>query len=346
MIDDGLELEMIRAVLTLDGEPDPERRSTADAELMALVRAETADARRARRATRTPRARRFPVPAWSVGALAAIAAAVVAAVSLIGHGGAAQPQSAAAAILDRAAQAPAMVSPAHLGPGQYWYVEDVTAGPRAQNMHACGNACYEIRVVRWWVGARRYVSHQYVIALSAKPTAVTALPPNVPLKAARYSPRWSGVGAGYDQILHYQQMLTVPTNTGSLRDLTSHLGLQPNTKRLSPIDEQQLMFTNIQAILVEPRVPARMLSGLYRLLATLPGASVVGMVTDTLGRRAVEVTYRYPETPGADTRLELALLFDPKTYVLLDTRSIATGKYPSYNDMAYVRSGVVNRIGA
>jgi hypothetical protein len=346
MIDDAFELDAIRAVSPLRGEPDPGRRAAAQAELMRLVSAQGADMRQTRRSLRTPRARRFPVPAWSLGALATIAAAVVASVSLVGHGGAVQPQSAAAGILDRAAQAPAMVSPMHLGPGQYWYVEDVLAGPRAQNMHACGNACYEIRVVRWWVGANRYVSHQYVIERSAKPTAVTALPPNAPLKAARYSPRWSGVGGGYDQILHYSQMLTMPTDVGSLKDLTSHLGLQPNAKPLSPIDEEQLMFTNIQGILVEPRVPARMLSGLYRLLATLPGASVVGMVTDTLGRRVLEVTYRYPEAPGADMHLELALLFDPKTYVLLDTRSIATGKYPSYSDMAYVRSGVVDRIGA
>jgi hypothetical protein len=234
----------------------------------------------------------------------------------------------------------------HLGPNQYWYVEDMTAGPRAQNMHRCGNACYDIGVERWWVGARRFASHYYVLADSAKPTSITQTPPNVPMTAARFSPRWSGVGGGYDRILSYQRMLTIPTDVNSLRNLVANLGVSAKSMPSSRVDEEQLIFINIGAILNEPRVPARMLSGLYRLLATLPGARVAGRVTDTLGRQAIEVTYELPEPPGTDYHIELALLFDPTTFVLLDTHQTVTGKYPSYSYTAYVRSGLVSKIGA
>lgn len=236
-----------------------------------------------------------------------------------------------------------MVSPLHLGPHEYWYVEDVTAGPRAQNMKRCGNACYDIGVERWWVGARRFVSHYYVLADSAKPTTITQTPPNVPMTAARYSPRWSGIGPGYDRTLSYQRMLTTPTDVNSLRNLVLNLGVSRYSKPVSRIDKEGLIFSNIGGILEEPRVPARMLSGLYRLLATLSGASVVGRVTDTLGRQTIEVTYKLPEPSGS---INLALLFDAKTYVLLDTHQTATGKYPSYSYTAYVRSGLVSNIGA
>jgi hypothetical protein len=274
-----------------------------------------------------------------------VAAAVVAAVIVIGHGGAVQPQSAAAAVLERAAKAPAMVSPLHLGPHQYWYVEDVTALQTTQHPRTCKADCDETQVVRWWVGPSKYSMHTYVIARPAKRTTVTQAPPNVPMKAAPNSVRWSGIGGGYDRGLHYQAMLTVPTSVGALRKLTAHLGLQPNSKPLPRVDEEQFIFENVQGILQQPRVPARMLSGLYRLLATLPGARLVGQVTDTLGRPAVEVLYKLPEAPASHTHLSYALLFDPKSYVLLDVLSTATGKYPSYDDTAYVNSGLVKRIG-
>jgi hypothetical protein len=343
MIEDAFELETIRAVSVLDGHPDPDRRLEARDELIRLIQASPTETGPMSGSAKTKRRMGLPVPAWSIGALTGIAAAAAAAVVLIGQGGAVQPSSAVAAILERAAQAPAMVSPLHLGPHEYWYVEDVTAGPRAQNMKRCGNACYDIGVERWWVGARRFVSHYYVLADSAKPTTITQTPPNVPMTAARYSPRWSGIGPGYDRTLSYQRMLTTPTDVNSLRNLVLNLGVSRYSKPVSRIDKEGLIFSNIGGILEEPRVPARMLSGLYRLLATLSGASVVGRVTDTLGRQTIEVTYKLPEPSGS---INLALLFDAKTYVLLDTHQTATGKYPSYSYTAYVRSGLVSNIGA
>jgi hypothetical protein len=106
-----------------------------------------------------------------------------------------------------------------------------------------------------------------------------------------------------------------------------------------------MLLGDMPGILLQPRVPARMLSGLYRLLATLPGVRVKGQVRDALGRPAIEVICQLPEARNSDTHTKLELLFDPKTYVLLDFLNTITGKYPSYSDAAYVRSGLVDRIG-
>jgi len=268
-------------------------------------------------------------------------------VLVLGHGGAVQPASAVAALLDRAANnSTSLVGPVHLGPGQVWYVEQesVTGNTTA----ACKTGCYETRLVRWWVGPRRYSMHTYVLSRSATRPTITRAPPNVPMKAARFSARWSGVGGGYDLLFHYKLMLTVSTRPSSLRSMLLHPRGVRNVPRNPPRwEREQLIFTGIQSILLEPRVPARMLAALYRLLATMPGATLKGQVTDTLGRHAIEVDYQMPNAPTVHgTKIRLALLFDPKSYALLDTIQVITSKkFPSYSDMAYVSHGLVHRIG-
>jgi hypothetical protein len=144
-------------------------------------------------------------------------------------------------------------------------------------------------------------------------------------------------------------MLTVSTSVSSLRWLLWHLPSQHWPGPQPRWAVEQIIFMNIQGILLEPRVPARMLSGLYRLLATMPGATLKGDVTDTLGRRALEVDYRYPLSPRErGTDMKLALLFDPESYALLDvTQTTTSTKFPdSYSETSYVNSGLVHHIGA
>jgi hypothetical protein len=339
MIDENFELDAIRAVAVVEREPDEARRAAARAQLTRLMDPH--------KPTRTSRRWSPRVPTWSLGLLSGVAAAVVAVVLVVGHGGAVQPASAAAALLRRAAAAPAMVSPAHLGPHQYWYVEDESAeGPRAE-LRTCGNDCYQTVVTRWWVGARRFSSHTYVIAKSAKPTTITRPAPNVPMKAARYSARWGGVGWGYDEIMRYPVMLHAPMAPSALRRLLERWGLQRGFKapKGDPQWRRQLMFTNIQGILSEPRVPARMLSSLYRLLSVTTGVKFVGPVTDSLGRPTLAVAFRL--AGARRTYAEYELMFDPSSYVLLDTRVAENdGRSRPVDYTAYDRSGLVRRIGA
>jgi RNA polymerase sigma-70 factor (ECF subfamily) len=75
--------------------------------------------------------RRRLAPLALVGALAAVAVGIVLALSL--HGGAANPPSAAAAVLERAARvAEAAGGPRRLRPGEYWYVKSVWTTPGVQ----------------------------------------------------------------------------------------------------------------------------------------------------------------------------------------------------------------------
>lgn len=350
MIDGDFDLEAIRSVAVIEREPDLERRARSRSELATMIASAEAENFRAPSRLRRPR-RGVWLRTWGISAVSSCAAAVVVVVLLIGRGGAVQPASAVAAILGRAAHAPSLVTPVHLGPGQVWYVEQATTGGPAPTAKPCQRECYETRMIRWWVGPNRYSMHTYVLGHSKQLRRITHAPPNVPMTAARYSARWSGVGGGYDQLFHYKLMLTTSTSPAALRRLLLHPpGVHGIPARMPRSEAEQVIFGSIQAILLEPRVPARMLSGLYRLLATIPGATLKGAVTDTLGRHAVEVDYRLPleRRDAHEAVIALALLFDPKTYVLLDTVETTshTGKFPSsYYELSYVNSGIVHRIG-
>jgi hypothetical protein len=340
MIDENFELDAIRAVAALQREPDATRREAARGELMRL----TGERPDARRRTRRPLLR---MPAWGFGLLSGVAASVAAVVLLVDSGGAVVPASAAAALLQRAAAAPAMVSPLHLAPGEYWYVEDESAVYRGQNNPpTCGNDCYQTVVTRWWVGARDFSSHNYVLAKSADPTMISAPAPNVPMTAAPNSARWGGVGPGYDRIMHYSVMLTAPTAPDALQTFLENWGPRAPGK-LTSSERRELLFMNIQGILSSPRVPARMLSSLYKLLSLQPGVKYIGAVTDTLGRSTVAVSFGFDG--GDHSHVQYELMFDPTTYVLLDTSSVESGgpgPSPISGYTAYVRSGLVGRIGA
>lgn len=351
MIGEDFELEAVRAVAVVEGVPDLDRRARARAELAAMIAsAETGNTRASER--RRGPLQRFPIRALGISAVSSCAAAVTVMVLLLGHGGAVQPASAVAAILGRAADATSLITPVHLRPGQVWYVEQAMTNGPAPNSTGCQRDCYEIRMVRWWVGPNRYSMHTYVLGRFKQFRLIKHAPRNVPLTPARYSARWSGVGGGYDQLFHYKLMLTTSTRPAALRRLLMH---PPRVRgipaRMPRSEAEQVILGSIQGILLEPRVPARMLSGLYRLLATIPGATVKGAVTDSLGRHAIEVDYRLPEGPriGHEAAIRFALLFDPKTYVLLDTNGTIIShntKYPpSYWELSYVNSGIVHRIG-
>jgi len=345
MIGEEFELEAIRAVIAADGDPDLERRASARTELMAMVGHEVSMADCV--SEKEPKARRrLATSPWGIGAFSGVAAVAVAVALVLGHGGAAQPASAVAALLDRAANSTYLVDPVHLRPGQVWYVEQVWV--EGNSTAGCKTNCYETRLVRWWVGPRRYSMHTYLLSRSATRPTITQAPPNVPMKAAPFSARWSGVGGGYDLPFHYKPMLTVSTRPSSLRSMLLHPRGVRNVPHNPPRwEREQLIFNGIDTILLEPRVPARMLSALYRLLATMPGATLKRQVTDTLGRPAIEVEYEMPLGPTVHrTKIRLALFLDPKSYALLDTIQIATSKkFGSYSDMAYLNHGLVHRIG-
>lgn len=345
MIGEDFELEVIRSVLAADGDPDAERRARTRGELVTLISHELSMVEDSRQTDIRGR-RRLAVRPWGIGALSVVAAAVAVVVLVLGHGGAAQPTSAVAALLDRAANSTSLVSPAHLGPGQVWYVEQewVDGPPEAP----CKTDCYETRLLRWWVGPRRYSMHTYVLSRSTTQPTISHVPPNVPMRAARFSARWSGVGGGYDRIYHYKLMLNASTSPSSLRSLLLHPPGVRGVPRTPPRwEREQLIFASINTILLEPRVPARMLSAIYRLLATMPGTTLKGRVTDTLGRHVIEVDCQSPMAPNVhETRERFALLFDPETYTLLDTlRITANKKSPSYSYMANVSHGLVHQIG-
>lgn len=351
MIGEDFELEAIRAVAFVEDEPDRERRVRARSELAAMIAsAESGNVRTSSRRRRLLLG--FTIRALGIGAVSSCAAAAVVVVLLLGRGGAVQPASAVAAILGRAADATSLVTPVHLRPGQVWYVEQAMTDGPAPRSTGCQRDCYETRMVRWWVGPNRYSMHTYVLGRSKQFRLITHAPANVPITPARYSARWSGVGGGYDRNFHYKLMLTTSTSPAALRRLLQHPpGVRGIPARMPRWEAEQVILGSIQGILLEPRVPARMLSGLYRLLATIPGATLKGAVTDTLGRHATEIDYRLPLGPriAHEAVIKFALLFDPKTYVLLDTNGTnmsRTAKFPSsYWELSYVNSGIVHHIG-
>ena len=76
-------------------------------------------------------------------------------------------------------------------------------------------------------------------------------------------------------------------------------------------------WTDIGDMLREMLVPPKLAAALYRVAATIPGATVVPQAKNAVGRTGVAVS-----------RSGAALIFDPKTYQLIGEGAVLTRAVP------------------
>jgi hypothetical protein len=344
-----LDLELVRELHPADRAHEPARERARAALLAEIERATVSTGPRRRPASMPTRRRRRLAPVGFAAALAAVAAGIVLALSL--RGGAANPPSAAALVLQRAAQvAEASGGPRQLRPGEYWYVKSIWTVPGVQVAMPSGRGEDTI------AGALSTYERQAWIGLDRPGRVESHVVGPITFLSAAARRQWIRAGRprelpGYNGSLPvnafiepYQKLLRLPTNVDALWQLLYREAGQQS----SAAWKRHEMFTEIGDLLREDPIPAKVRAALYRVAARIPGIQVLGLTHDGIGRPALAIALN-------DTLdgMRSELLFDPKTSRLLGERSVVVKPPPSYHvkpgtvheGATYVTSGIVERIG-
>ena len=131
----------------------------------------------------------------------------------------------------------------------------------------------------------------------------------------------------------YAFLASLPTDPGRLR-----AWLYRHANGQNPPDAQA--WTDIGDMLREMLVPPKLAAALYRVAATIPGATVVPHAANAVGRAGVGVS-----RSGAE------LIFDPKTYQLIGEGAVLTKAVPGQGpagtviaSTAQLKESVVDRL--
>ncbi len=307
--------------------------------------------RRRRRAARPWLRPRRLAPLGLVGALAAIAGGGDRRCPRQLRGGAANPPSAAAVVLQRAARvAEAAGGPRPLRPGEYWYVKSVwtTTGAQFADPGTRGG-------LGTIVNALSTYERQAWIGLDRPGRVTSRVVGPITFLSAAARQRWIRAGRprelpGYHGSLPpnafiqpYRQLLALPTNVHALWQR-----LYREAGRGSAAWKRHEMFTEIGDLLREDPIPAKVRAALYLVAARIPGIQLLGRTNDGIGRPALAVSLN--DTLYGE-RSEL--LFDPKTSALLGERTLVVKPPPAdhvrsgtiESAATYISAGIVKRIG-
>jgi hypothetical protein len=329
------DLELIQSALPAEDGPSDASWVRARAQLMdALVE----DGALPRRRLRVGRLKLMPTLGIGGLAIAVLAGLVIASVI---RGGAVRPATAtAAAVLQRAAAAALASPPARLGPGQWWYSENVsTYLDYAQTSHGSLSA-YMSETERYWIGDGRWIRREQLHDVRAA-EPITQPWQKVVMRTFGPNPSLDEHNDQFDLPVSYSQLLRAPLETAAL----SRFVLAAETPRGFQIAPQNRVFVMVNAIhdiLIEPMVPSRLRAALFRVAATIPGAQLLGRVRDHLGRTAIAIGFAVPRQNS-----EYEFLFAPRSYALLDDREVNL-KHPRVIEAntAFVTSALVDRPGA
>jgi hypothetical protein len=258
--------------------------------------------------------------------------------ALVLHGGVGRPSPASAAeVLRRAAAAALPSPPTHLAPGQFWYSENV--GTYLDYRDGTGQTvgAYVSETETYWVGVRGWIRRDKLRSVRAENSST----PKAELRDFGPNPSLNEHNNQADLPVSYAQLLSAPTSTAGLTRFVLRAETRPGF-HISPKYRTFLLVNSIHDILIEPMVPGRLRSALFRVAATIPGARMIGAAQDSLGRAAVEIDF---DVPDQHTRYEF--LFDPTSYVLTDMREVNIDNPKQlYGDTAFIASGLVNHVGA
>jgi hypothetical protein len=339
-----LHLEFVRALHPGSFGDDAARERARAALLAEIERAAASRATPARR-------RRRLAPAGLAAALAAVVAGIVLALSL--RGGAANPPSAAALVLQRAARvAEASGGPRQLRPGEYWYVKSIWTTPGVQLAEPTGRASdtivnaestYERQA---WIGLDRPGKIESHVVGPITFLSTAARQQWIRAGRPRELPGFNGSLPPDAFLLPYRKLLSLPTNVDALWQLLYREA--GNGRNGSQAWRRHEMFTEIGDLLREDPIPAKVRAALYRVVARIPGIEMLGLTHDGIGRPALAVALN-------DTLygMRSELLFDPSTSRLLGEASIVVKPPPAYHvkpgtvheGATYITSGIVERIG-
>jgi hypothetical protein len=199
------------------------------------------------------------------------------------------PADAAAAVLNRAAQAAAAHPDAAPRPDQFVYYEDVwRTGPPD------GHGPWKLHRFKHWMSVG---GNQNGVDIEAG--GDTGADPY-------FQPTWSSIAGGYPW------MATLPTNPDRLIDYWRHA--DPGQRQPDDLS----VAWELHSLLMEPLLPPGLRPAVYRALARLPGISVVPDAVDAVGRHGIGLVFT-ERSRGFGSGQSIAIL-DPKTYDILGKR--------------------------
>jgi len=307
--------------------------------------------------TPRPRGSSFHVPLRGQRRLAAVlalalAVAMAVAVPLSLHGGAANPTSAAAAVLHRAARAAATAGgPRQLRPGEYWYVKSYDTIASAV-VAAPPSVPGRERVI---VDALTTTERQVWIGVDRPGLIITRITRPITFLSAAARQQWIRWGrppqltptaqaaVPPDSFIRpYRQLQALPSNVNALWRMLNHYPTRVAAEKDAEI------FTDLGDLLRENPIPAKVRAAIYLAAARIPGIQMLGLTHDGIGRPALAVAIN-----DRFHGLWDELLFDPHTSALLGESSVVVKPPSSYHvkpgtvrtGSTYLDSGIVERIG-
>lgn len=140
----------------------------------------------------------------------------------------------------------------------------------------------------------------------------------------------------------YNYLRSLPTDLNVLREMiyeqANHYEGPPPSPAVSPCPDRQA-FLYVLKLVQRNVIPSTLQAGLFRVIASIPGGSVVDDVVDGAGRHGIGVSW--PVCGGGDDHA--TLLFDKKTYQVLGEQVI-TYHGTLVQTTTIFRSGLVDQI--
>ena len=286
--------------------------------------------RRQRAAVPRPRTR-----GWYLGA-AALVAAVTAAVVVIPSLGERPAQVAeAAAVLEQAADAASSASGPIAASDQWWRIRSVITALQSAGGEAGASATYEMRLVRTEyvpvdVSRPSYLDDSSSVVLRHVSGPVEPRLPARPASTVMLAPGSTDLRSAPRRIAG------LPRDTTSLR---AALYAEAASTDLACAGADECVAALIRDDLMSGVAPTDLRVALYRVLATVPGVTVVGRDVVLAGRSGVGLTWLAPAPQDPSTRVadpasgtRTDLVIDPSTGELLGIRVL------SFDDSAESRA--------
>jgi hypothetical protein len=337
------DLELLREFRSEVSAPDEHVVAQARRDMFNEAGSTRAGFFRRRRSRGHLESRRLPARARIALGLAISAALAVAVLALLpgGHPGGAE--SAAAAVLQRAANTAASHGAVSAPkPGQYLYTktkslgEDTVVPDFGPNNHQYFSVLIT-RVQETWVGTDESGRQ---LTTTGKATLPTDQDRSVWIAAGRPDLGGNQTYGGLFKPgeLYYRDLSKLPADTEKLRTLIEGRKVEGGP----PGDAET--FTIIGDLLHETYAPPALRAALYRIASELPGVQLIGDIKDPMGRTGVAVGY-----PGGGFLHEL--IFDPNTAALLAQTAVVTDPARAHTTVsvgttvswdAYLASGITD----
>ncbi|MCX4698799.1 MULTISPECIES: CU044_5270 family protein [Streptomyces] len=148
-------------------------------------------------------------------------------------------------------------------------------------------------------------------------------------------------GEGWEISPSYNNVKTLPTDTDGMYDY-----LYETAPKYSGQERYQAMFVLAGDLLRQAIVPPEQSAALFRVVARIPGVTVIENAVDAAGRHGVAIARKDPDNPSRDE-----WIFDKETHEFLGERSVATDDFSDVKEgtvianTAVLRRAVVDRAG-